>query len=342
MCKTFIDKRSRPKRARRRYRMMHIGGIIHSRGDDDVPIPDLGPHPPAGAGHHGERLYLRGGPPALCHRNESCRRRSGRHGRAASRLCRRGGDAARLPARDAYGGHPLLNLTPQGLCVEAGGLRVVGFWDDPAQEGGRGFFYTSATGTFRTLQMPRGQAAVLRPTRIEASACGGGKIVGTYHSAVDNEPHGFLYDSATRTWASLDAPNARRTILRAVDAAGRLLGKTVGLDNVTRLFRRNVDGTFTFLTIPGFADVDVQLVGLTTLDHLAFNRGTTSFLYDGTTVHAILPAPGTLLTQLFGLREDGTLYGRAIGADGVGYAFLATPDAPVPTPRRPRQPGRPR
>jgi hypothetical protein len=212
---------------------------------------------------------------------------------------------------------PLLNTVPQD--INATGT-VTGFFTAPGT-GIEGFTYHD--GTFKRLQVPRAGPGRPFPLLTEAIAINNaGVVVGDFRSAEDFEFHGFVYDPTTNTFLTIDAPGATSTALVGLDNQGNLIGRaTVGGD--THVFRVDLlTRSFVTLSIPDLATVD--LVGLTDQGLLAGNVGLSGFIYDGTTVQ-VIDFPGSQLTELFGIREDGAVFGRYIDDAGVHHGFIATP-----------------
>ena len=134
---------------------------------------------------------------------------------------------------------------------------------------------------------------------------------------------GFRYTPAPPTWASIESPDARSTAAVAITSDGHILVRSF-VDGVTRHYLWD-EGVLTELPpIPDLPDVD--LVGHTASGLFAGNVGLVGFVWDGTTVE-VIEVPGAQLTEIFGLREDGTVYGRYLDAAGESYGLIAKPRA---------------
>jgi hypothetical protein len=209
----------------------------------------------------------------------------------------------------------LLNVTPQAIAGEV----VVGWYQTVA---GQTHGFVLRAGTFAPIQGPfvagKGFAPVIEPLDVNAA----GLVVGTFRSQVDAQVHGFLYDSTTGAWLQVDVPGATATTLAGINALGQQVGSFLDAGGQRHLFRRT-GTTVEDVTIPGLADAD--LVGLTDNGRLAGNAGASGFVVAAGTVE-LIAVPDAPLTQLFGIREDGAVYGRYLDGDGVAHGFVAVPE----------------
>ena len=216
---------------------------------------------------------------------------------------------------------PLLLVTPQDINA---GEAITG-WFQPPTGGVEAFVYHE--GTLHRLQFPRSRpGGSLTPITEALALNDAGVVVGDYQSGEDGVFRGFRYTPAPPTWASIEAPDARSTAAVAITNDGHILVRAFGVDGVTRHYLWD-EGVLTELpSIPNLPDVD--LVGHTASGLFAGNVGRVGFVWDGTTVE-VIEVPGAQLTEIFGLREDGTVYGRAVDAEGVQHGFIATPRASI-------------
>jgi hypothetical protein len=208
---------------------------------------------------------------------------------------------------------PLLNVIPQAILNNGA---VLGEYRAPTGHT-EGFVF--AQGTFTPIVGAVGQEM---PELVEAlGANEAGVVVGTYRSS-DGQFHGFRYDIPTAAFTTVDVPGGRDTLLLGINGGGVLVAEYTAPDN-TRHAVRVDSGGVTDVTVPGLEDL--ALVGLTDSGKIAGNAGVVGFVVDGGTAQ-IIEAPGATLTELFGIRNDGTLYGRFLDSAGVGHGFVATPD----------------
>ena len=221
---------------------------------------------------------------------------------------------------------PLLLVTPQDInAVEA----ITG-WYQPSTGGVEAFVYHE--GTLRRLQFPRSRpGAPLTPITEALALNDAGVVVGDYQSGEDGVFRGFRFTPAPPTWASIEAPNALSTAAVAITSDGHILVRAFGVDGVTRHYLWD-EGTLTELPpIPSLPEVD--LVGYTASGLFAGNVGLVGFVWDGVAVE-VIEVPGAQLTELSGLRKDGTVYGRYIDAAGEPHGLIATPEGKYRGPRR--------
>ena len=220
---------------------------------------------------------------------------------------------------------PLLLTVPQAINAS----RVItGFFVPPGIGNIEGWTYNE--GTFRRLRVPRPAPGQPFPIQTEAIAINNaGIVVGDFLSSVDQRYRGFVYHPASGVYTTVEAPGAEHTALIALDNHGSALGRATDFGGTSTAFYYSIaTQTFTFIAIP---EVDsTHLVGLTDGGVIAGNVGLVGFVFDGTTVQFI-DVPRSQLTQLFGIQEDGTVYGRFVGNDGVDHGLIA----------RPRNPGAP-
>lgn len=207
---------------------------------------------------------------------------------------------------------PLLGEVAQD--IHAG--RVVGYKFFP--EGILGTFYYD--GTEVRLSVPQDGPGDRTPVT-EARAIRGNVIVGDYRRIDTGRFEGFVYDILTGTYTPIAVPDSLSTLLTGLLDANTLIGTFADASGVNRPFRWD-SGTVTPLDIPEAQEV--ELVGVTPDGTYGCNTGTAGCIFDGTTVR-LIQFPGAILTELFGMLDDETVYGRYLDGDGVQHAFTATP-----------------
>src|SRR5262249_57415 len=133
-----------------------------------------------------------------------------------------------------------------------------------------------------------------------------GVIVGDYRSGVDRNYHGFRYDPVTQRYDTIDWPGATTTSLTGINNPGQMVGFFLDVQN--RFHGSVVDGTQrTEVHVPGIAQP--ELCGITDDGTLAGNGDKAGFvLHNG--VVQVIEVSGATLTELLGIRHDGTVYGR--------------------------------
>ena len=156
--------------------------------------------------------------------------------------------------------------------------------------------------------------------------------MGDFRSGVDGKFRGFLWDPATGEYTTIEGPDAESTTALDISPTGRVLVRAFATGGARYYFWEA--GTFTEIVISDLADLaDVDLVAFTDSGLFAGNAGEAGFVFDGETVQ-VIEVPGATLTNLFGLREDGTVYGSFIDANGEHHGFIAIPDGQRLVPRR--------
>ena len=231
---------------------------------------------------------------------------------------------------------PLLDMTPRG--ITANGL-VVGFFQPPGTGGTVGFLYQD--GTRQTLRVPRAGPGLPLPLATEALGVNdAGVAVGTVRLPGTEGTHGWRFDPGTQRFTLLQAPGAQTTHVTAIDNQDRIVGTLRAQDGTLHAFRWE-HGVFTSVAIPGLDRVEIQVVGHTDSGIFAGNANDKGFLFDGTAIE-VVAVPGARVTQLFGIRQDGAVFGRFIDAQDVSHGFVARPEAPEREPRQPKKPREPK
>jgi uncharacterized membrane protein len=231
--------------------------------------------------------------------------------------------------RDA---RPLLLLAPLGINPD--GHTVIGhFFNGVVPIAQRGFVLQDGTlsvlsGPFTPPTSPDGRfrdAVEVTAVGITATSI----IVGDYRDA-DRVHHGFTYTLATRTYTTIDWPfpgiHAQGVI--AMSPTGVLVGFFTDAANLMHGVIKD-GAVVTQLDAPGVT-TGTRLVGITDNGTIVGWAGTQAFTYRAG-VFTPVTYPGATLTQPFGVRGDGVIYGRFINAT-QDAGFLAYP-AGVPVPR---------
>ena len=217
----------------------------------------------------------------------------------------------------------LLNVIPQA--INRSGHIVGSYITDQVH----GFVYYG--GTFTPIDVPTDE----EPPTILTEALGindAGHIVGNYRDAVDRLFHGFLYTPATQTFRTFDAPGSPWTSLQAINNWGSIVG--FFLDSAEHTHALRIDnGQLAEVVVPGVGEP--MLVGITDTGLVAGSgvEPPVGFILLGGVVQ-VVEVPNSTLTELFGIRNDGTIYGRYIDTHGVDHGFLAVPDQMPPVASR--------
>jgi hypothetical protein len=249
------------------------------------------------------------------------------------RLLSGGATALRLPANDlapaaatSYIYTPLTD--PSGAkYTQANGVSgntIVGYYVDSAHNG-HGFIFNGST--YTTLNDP--SAASVQGTT--ATGISGSTIVGYYydsHSVI----HGFVYNDATRTFATLNDPNAGQAANEGTFAQG------ISGDTIVGWYVQSggVVHGFTYDAITGiYATLDNPFAGHA-LDQGTFATGVAEsvivgyysqsngavhgFMYDGSTF-ATVDDPLAIDTRAIGI-SDGDIVGWYYDASAVIHGFM--------------------
>jgi hypothetical protein len=220
----------------------------------------------------------------------------------------------------------LLNVTPQAVTPDL----IVGWFRGPM---GTTQGFALRAGTFTAIPGPfvQGQGFPRLVEPLDANEAG--RVVGSFRSQVDDQVHGFVYESTTGQFTQVDIPGATSTTLTGINSLGQQVGSATDAAGQRFAFRRE-GTTVDIIPIPGLPDAD--LVGLTTGGRFAGNSQTVGFVLEAGAVE-VLTAPDATLTELFGIRDDGAVYGRFVTTDGTEHGFVALPDgSPLGLTPRPR------
>jgi hypothetical protein len=224
---------------------------------------------------------------------------------------------------------PLLLVTP--LRIHADGQTIIGkFMDGTGQLAPRGF--TLHDGTMRTLHGP-----VTREDPVLAVAAVGmtatGLIVGDYRDRAGVQ-HGFRYDPATREYETIDftVPSTQAQGLIAMSPTGILLGFFTDPEGFSHGVLKDGE-TVTQLDMPGVT-TGTRPQGITDDNTVVGFAGTQGFIYRAG-AFTPLAYPGATLTQPFGVRGDGVVYGHFTDATQDAGFVAYPPGIPVPATMQP-------
>jgi hypothetical protein len=162
-----------------------------------------------------------------------------------------------------------------------------------------------------------------------------GTVVGFYRSAIDRAFHGFLYKPSTAEFVPFDWPGSMFTALQGISNDGRtLVGFYIDANDHSHALRID-DGQVGEAVLPGLTDP--SLVGVTDSGIVAGTTGGPDPGVGFTVLNGIIQVisvPGSTATELFGIRNDGSVYGAYTDAAGVVHGFLGLSDRtpPVATP----------
>jgi probable HAF family extracellular repeat protein len=156
--------------------------------------------------------------------------------------------------------------------------QIVGSYTDSIS--GHGFF-VDAVGSFISLDVP---------SSVGTTALGindAGQIVGVFHDVNDNQ-HGFVYDSSALSYTVIDAPfsGTTSTVVQGINNSGQLVGfYNTDNPNAPHGFFVDADGSFT--------SVDVPLALRTVAQGISDGGQITGYYRDGRTglTHGFLASP---------------------------------------------------
>jgi hypothetical protein len=215
---------------------------------------------------------------------------------------------------------PLPLLTPQDINQSGA---ITGWFRIGQQTQG----FLLSDGTFTPLVVPAANPFTDPPTTL-TEAVGlndAGLVVGDFRDA-GGVFHGFIYNPATQTFTTIDAPGAVTTALAGINTQGQAVG--FFLDAAFQAHGILFDqGQVQEIPVP---DLDnIELVGITDDGTIAGNAAGQGFVFkDGAA--QLIAFPDAQRTELFGIRQDGTVYGGYTDADGHGHGFIARPDGTPP------------
>jgi hypothetical protein len=208
----------------------------------------------------------------------------------------------------------LLNVTPQAINT----ARTITGWFVSGHVQG----FVVADGTFTPMNVSEGQpfpnpALLTEPLSLNDH----GVIVGDYRSGIDHNFHGFVYDPTARTLTTVDWPGATTTSLTGINTQGDMVGVFFDAQFAVHGFVVT-GGQLTEVQVSGIPEPD--LCGITDDGTLAGNANDAGFVVRDGMVQ-IIAIPEAQLTELSGIRNDGSVYGRYLDKDGVDHGFVAMP-----------------
>jgi probable HAF family extracellular repeat protein len=190
-----------------------------------------------------------------------------------------------------------------------------------------GYYYTSAIQTYAFLYVNGIFSDIQLPATVVASTALGinnlGQIVGMYNDG--KTWHGYIFDSVTLAFQTVDAPNASYTWGSGINDSGEMT-----LFSINR--SRNVqeawlyDGkNFTNIDVPGYDSTLAESINNQGVVTLTANKGNFhyGFVYKAGKFTAVNP-PGATSTSLSGINDQGEVVGFYNLANGNQGSFLAT------------------
>jgi hypothetical protein len=179
------------------------------------------------------------------------------------------------------------------------------------------------------------------PDGLSTNAWGidGTKVVGDYYGWLDSSTHGYIYESTTQSWTTLDNPSASTwngsfTSIRSIEG-NNAVGYSNGAGSMPYQFSFLYDGTnWTNFYYPG-AQV-TQAYGISgdyIVGYYRLNSSTVlnhGFIYDRTkSSWTVLDYPGAAYTQVYGISGD-TIVGMYVDATSYSsHGFVYTIPEPA-------------
>src|SRR5262249_52870627 len=146
-------------------------------------------------------------------------------------------------------------------------------------------------------------------TQVFGTSDDGQTVVGEWRDTSGGGPHGFVLTGAPfGVYTSFDAPGSIWTTVQGANNVNVQVGWWLDAGDGVHPFRIDA-GVLTDVPVPGL--VQPQLTGITDGGLIVGNsvNPPQSFLMLGTVVQTY-SVPGSQLTEIFAIRNDGTIFGR--------------------------------